>query len=115
MRQLVDTDKAEVVDARSMGGEVIKIPLLNLMQMREAVAAVADNLAWFMEKVTGRGYQKAEQVYELSYMVREPGHECYGLKVSTEENCVIIHRVAILEDETIFGRYVSYLRTGIFA
>lgn len=113
VRQHVDTSRAAVIDARSTGGEVIKIPIHNPMQFRDALKPVAENLAWFMEKVTGRGYEKAEEVYDPGYTVREPGHQAYGLKVGTEEGSVIISRVAVLEDETVFRRYVDYLRTGV--
>jgi len=78
-----------------------------------ALAAVADNLSWFLEQVTGRGYQKAEEVYDAGFTVREPGHQAYGMKVTAEGNVVIIARVSLLEDETIFQRYVNYLRTGV--
>lgn len=113
MRQFLDTDRAEVVDARSMGGEVIRIPLRSTMNVQPALAALADNLSSFMEAVTGRGYQKTEEVYDLGYTVREPGHQAYGLKVTTEEGCAVVSRVAILEDESVFQRYVHYLRTGL--
>jgi hypothetical protein len=52
-------------------------------------------------------------VYDLGFTVREPGHQAYGLKVSVEEGCAIISRVAILEDDTVFQRYVQYLHTGL--
>jgi len=113
LRQFVDTSRAEVKDTRAAGGEVITIPLLNPMLTQQALTAVADNLSSFMEQVTGRGYQKAEEVYDLGYIVREPGHQAYGLKVSVEERCAVVSRVAILEDETVFRRYVSYLKTGL--
>jgi hypothetical protein len=113
LRQLVDTDGAGVADARSSGGEVIRIPIRSPLPVINVLAAVADNLSWFMEQVTGRGYQKAEEVYDIGYTVREPGHQAYGLKVNSEPGTVIIARVAILEDETIFHRYVKYLRTGL--
>jgi hypothetical protein len=35
------------------------------------------------------------------------------MKVTAEGNVVIIARVSLLEDETIFQRYVNYLRTGV--
>jgi hypothetical protein len=114
LRQVVDTDRATVVDARSTGGEVIRIPMRPQLQPIVVLSAVADNLSWFLEQVTGRGYQKAEEVYDLGFTVREPGHQAYGLKVNAEASTVIIARVALLEDETIFQRYVNYLRTGIF-
>jgi hypothetical protein len=114
LRQLVDTDRAEVIDARSTGGEVIRIPLRGQLLLVQVLAAVADNLAWFLEQVTGRGYQKAEEVYDIGFTVREPGHQAYGLKVHSEPGLVIISRVAVLEDETIFRRYVNYLHTGIY-
>ncbi len=114
LRQFVDLERAEVVDERAKGGEVIVIPLLNPFAPLPALNAVADNLAWFMEQVTGRGYQKAEEVYEIGFIVREPGHQAFGLKVNAEGGMVIISRVSILEDETVFRRYVNYLRTGIF-
>ncbi len=113
VRRHVDTRRAEVVDVRSMGGEVISIPLYSLMQNKVALAAVADNLAGFMEAVTGRGYRKAEEVYDVGFTVREPGRQQYGLKMLVDQNAVIISRVSILEDETVFKRYVEYLRTGV--
>ncbi|MEO0080392.1 MAG: hypothetical protein ABIK44_06940 [candidate division WOR-3 bacterium] len=115
LRQFVDIDRAEVVDVRALGGEVIRIPLLGGGLLINALSAVADNLAWFMEQATGRGYQKAEEVYDIGFTVREPGHQAYGLKVHSEAGMVIISRVSILEDETIFRRYVRYLQTGIYA
>jgi hypothetical protein len=114
LRQYVDLDRAEVVDERARGGEVILIPLLNQFAPAPALAAIADNLAWFMEQVTGRGYQKAEEVYGVGFVVREPGHQAFGLKVQAEGPMVVISRVSILEDETVFRRYVNYLHTGIF-
>ncbi len=114
LRPFVEIDRAEVVDERARGGEVILIPLVNPFLPQPALAAVADNLAWFMEQVTGRGYQKTEEVYEIGYVVREPGHQAYGLKVNVESGMVVISRVSILEDETVFRRYVDYLHTGIF-
>jgi len=114
LRQFVDTDRATVIDARTTGGEVIKIPMRPRLMPIHVLSAVADNLSWFLEQVTGRGYQKAEEVYDVGFTVREPGHQAYGLKVNAEADVVIIARVALLEDETIFQRYVNYLRTGIY-
>jgi len=111
--QYVDTDRAEAVDARAHGGEVIRISMRERTLPIHALAAVADNLSWFLEQVTGRGYQKAEEVYDAGFTVREPGHQAYGMKVTAEGNVVIIARVSLLEDETIFQRYVNYLRTGV--
>uniref|UniRef100_A0A7C4CAM4 Uncharacterized protein n=1 Tax=candidate division WOR-3 bacterium TaxID=2052148 RepID=A0A7C4CAM4_UNCW3 len=115
LKQFVDIDEAKVIDARAMGGEVILIPWLGNGMPIQALAAVADNLAWFMERVTGRGYQKAEEVYDIGFTVREPGHQAYGLKVHLDGSNVVISRVSILEDETVFRRYVKYLQSGIFA
>jgi hypothetical protein len=114
LSKFVDTDQAEVVDARATGGEVIRIPMRQQILATQALSAVGDNLSWFMEQVTGRGYQKAEEVYDAGFTVREPGHPAYGMKVTSEANIVIIARVALLEDETIFHRYVDYLRTGVY-
>lgn len=113
LRAFVEIERAQLVDERAKGGEVIVIPLLNPFLPVPALAAVADNLAWFMEQVTGRGYQKTEEVYEVGFVVREPGHQAYGVKVNSEAGMVVISRVAVLEDESIFKRYVDYLRTGI--
>jgi hypothetical protein len=113
LRQFVDTDGSVCVDARASGGEVIRIPIRSKLMVIHVLTAVADNLAWFMEQVTGRGYQKAEEVFDLGFTVREPGHGAYGLKVNADGPNVIISRVSILEDETIFSRYVNYLHTGI--
>lgn len=114
LKLFVEIDRTQVVDERAKGGEVILIPILNPMTPLPALAAVADNIAWFMEQVTGRGYQKAEEVYDLGYVVREPGHQAFGLKVNAEGGMVVISRVSILEDESIFRRYADYLRTGLF-
>jgi len=114
LRQFVDTDRAEVVDARATGGEVIRIPLRSQFRPSQALSAVADNVSWFLEQVTGRGYQKAEEAYDAGFTVREPGHPAYGLKINAEGGVVIISRVALLEDETVFQRYVDYLRTGVY-
>jgi hypothetical protein len=111
--QFVDSDRAEVVDARATGGEVIRIPIREMVLPAHALSAVADNLSWFMEQLTGRGYQKAEEVYGAGFTVREPGRNAYGLKVAAEGPVVIVARVSLLEDETIFQRYVNYLRTGV--
>ena len=111
--QYVDSDRAEVVDARATGGEVIRIPFRQMVLPNLALAVVADNLAWFLENVTGRGYQKAEEVYDAGFTVREPGRTAYGLKVTAEGPVAIIARVSLLEDETVFQRYVNYLRTGV--
>lgn len=113
LKAFVEIDRTQVVDERAKGGEVILIPLLNPFAPMPALGAVADNLAWFMEQVTGRGYQKAEEVYEIGYVVREPGHQAFGLKVNAEGGMVVISRIAILEDESIFRRYADYLRTGL--
>jgi hypothetical protein len=114
LRKYIDADKAAVVDARSTGGEVIRIPIRANLPAIQVLSAVADNLSWFMEQVTGRGYQKAEEVYDVGFTVREPGHQAYGVKVNCDAGVVIISRVSILEDETIFRRYVSYLHTGVY-
>jgi len=82
MCKLVDTDRAEVVDARATGGEVIRIPMRPQVMPMQALSAVADNLSWYLEQVTGRGYQKAEEVYDAGFTVREPGHQAYGMKVT---------------------------------
>ncbi len=113
LKQFVDTDRAEVVDARAQGGEVIMIPMHNVMDPKPALSAVAQNLSYFMEKVTGRGYRAAEEVYDVGFTVREPGHQHYGMKLLADQGAVVVARVAILEDETIFQRYVDYLRTGV--
>ena len=113
MCKLVDTDRAEVVAARATGGEVIRIPMRPQVMPMQALSAVADNLSWYLEQVTGRGYQKAEEVYAAGFTVREPGHQAYGMKVTAEASIVIVARVALLEDDTIFHRYADYLRTGV--
>jgi len=114
LSKYVDTDQAEVVDARATGGEVIRIPMRQQILPMQVLGVVADNLSWFMEQVTGRGYQKAEEAYDAGYTVREPGHQAYGMKVTAEGGVVIIARVSLLEDETIFQRYVNYLHTGVY-
>jgi hypothetical protein len=113
LRQYADPDSAQVVDARATGGEVIRIPLRERVLPMHALGVVADNLSWFMEQLTGRGYQKAEEAYGGGFTVREPGRNAYGLTVTADGPVVIVARVSLLEDETIFQRYVNYLRTGV--
>ncbi|MEO0074378.1 MAG: hypothetical protein ABIK43_06980 [candidate division WOR-3 bacterium] len=113
LRPFFDVDRAEVVDARAHQGEVILIPLRPGCMPTQALSALADNLAWFMEKVTGRGYAKAEEVYDTGFTVREPGHQAYGLKIIVDGPNAVVSRVSILEDETVFRRYVNYLHTGL--
>lgn len=114
LRQYADTDCAEIVDSRAYAAEVIRIPLRQHVLPTLALSATADNLASFLEQVTGRGYQKAEELYSGGFMVREPGRESYGLRVMAEGGNIIVSRVALLEDDTVFQRYVNYLRTGVY-
>jgi hypothetical protein len=63
-----------------------------------------------MQKKTGRGYEPAKEVGQPNeIIVREPGHQYYGLKVFVEGRFIYISRVAILEDETILKQYVDHL------
>ncbi len=63
-----------------------------------------------MQKKTGRGYELSLEVGQPNeIIVREPGHQYYGLKVFAEGHFIYISRVAVLEDETIFKQYVDHL------
>jgi len=89
---------------------VVKISLKEDIEPIKAVAAVANALANFMQKNTGRGYEPALEVGQPNeIIVREPGHQYYGLKVFSEGRFIYISRVAILEDETILQQFVDHL------
>jgi hypothetical protein len=93
-----------------MRGEVIQIPIKEDLIAMRAVEAVAKELANFMQMKTGRGYEPSVEVGQPNEMlVRESGHQYYGLKVFCEGKCIYISRIAILEDETIFKQYVDHL------
>jgi adenine deaminase len=110
LKEYIDLAGSAVIDRREMRGEVIKIPIKEDLNPMRAVQAVAQELANFMEIKTGRGYEPAIEVGQPNEMlVRESGHQYYGLKVFSEGKCVYVSRIAILEDETIFKQYVDHL------
>ncbi len=110
LKAYIDLAGSEVIDKREMKGEVIKIPILKDLNPMTAVQAVAQELAGFMQMKTGRGYEPSVEVGQPNEMlVRESGHQYYGLKVFSEGRCVYVSRIAILEDESIFQQYVDHL------
>lgn len=107
---MVDLAKAQVEDRRETHGEVVKIPLKEGILAERALNAVALEVANFMQKKMGRGYESAREVGQPNeIIVREPGHQYYGLKVFVEGRFIFISRVAVLEDETILQQFVDYL------
>ena len=110
LKEYIDLAGSEVIDRREMHGEVIKIPIKEDINPMRAVQAVAQELSDFMQMKTGRGYEPSVEVGQPNEMlVRESGHQYYGLKVFCEGKCVYVSRIAILEDETIFKQYVDHL------
>ncbi len=111
MTDYVDIPAARVEDRRETHGEVVKIPIKENVSAMRALTAVANELSTFMQKKLGRGYETAAEVGQPNeIIVREPGHQYYGLKVFVEGGCVFISRVAVLEDETILRQFVDYLQ-----
>ncbi len=102
--------KTRIDDLRELGGEVIIVPLKEGVNYRVALEVLSRNLASFIQNDLGKGYTATRIGYEHEWLVREPGHQSYGLKLFHEAGKIIIIRVAILEDETIFRRYCEYLK-----
>ncbi len=105
-----DLSKVQIADLRDWGGEVIICPLKEGVNCQKALELLANDLALFIRKELGKGYSATKVGYEYEWLVREPGHQSYGLKLFPEGRKIIISRVAILEDETIFRRYYEYLK-----
>lgn len=103
-------DKVRIDDLRDLGGEVILVPLKEGVNYRVALEVLSRNLATFIQQELGKGYTATKIGYQDEWLVREPGHQSYGLKLYCEAGKIIITRVAILEDETIFHRYCRYLK-----
>ena len=74
---------------------------------------LGEDLALFMRNFTGRGYDVSRESFATgdSRFMREPGHEAFGLKLFVDGNRILIGRVAILEDETIFRSYIRHLKS----
>ena len=106
-------EHAEIRDIRAQGGEVIVVPLKPDKLASQHVVTLGEDLARFMCNFTGRGYDVSRESMATgnSRFVREPGHDAFGLKVFSDGNRVLIGRVAILEDETIFQSYVRHLKS----
>lgn len=103
-------DKVRIDDLRDLGGEVILVPLKEGVNYRVALEVLSRDLAHFIQKELGKGYTATKIGYQDEWLVREPGHQSYGLKLYYEAGKIIITRVAILEDEEIFRRYCHHLK-----
>jgi|GEM_PF-494341 len=115
LKDIFDLEHAEIRDIRAQGGEVIVVPLKAGKLARQHVLTLGEDLARFMCNFTGRGYDVSREAMSTgdSRFVREPGHEAFGLKVYSDGDRVLVGRVAILEDETIFQSYIRHLKTLI--
>lgn len=115
MTEVFDLEHAEIRDIRAENGEVILVPLKPGKLATLHVLTLCEDLARFMCNFTGRGYDVTRETMAGgdSRFVREPGHDAFGLKVFADGNQIIIGRVAILEDETIFQSYVRHLKSLI--
>ncbi|MEO0089331.1 MAG: hypothetical protein ABIK78_05995 [candidate division WOR-3 bacterium] len=110
LRDYFDLKKTRLDDIRDYGGEVIILFLKEGVSTIEAVEALSWEIAKFLQNETGKGYSPSKEPgMGIEWIVREPGHETYGLKIIGETKRVIVKRVAILEDETFMNRYVRYL------
>ncbi|MCS7250049.1 MAG: hypothetical protein N2323_00090 [candidate division WOR-3 bacterium] len=110
LRDYFDLKRSRLDDVREYGGEVIILFLKEGVSISEAVETLSWEIAKFLQRETGKGYSPSKEPgMGIEWIVREPGHEVYGLKIVGEANRVIIKRVAILEDETFMNRYVRYL------
>lgn len=111
-----DLARAEIRDIRSAGGEVIVVPLKPDKAMtEERVELLGNDLARYMSKFTGRGYDLSRETRALGGIryVREPGHQAFGLKLIAENRRVLIGRVAVLEDESCMANYLRHLKMMI--
>jgi hypothetical protein len=113
LKDVFDLAHAEIRDIRAQGGEVIVVPLKPGKLASQHVLALSEDLARFMRNFTGRGYDVSRETMAGgdSRFVREPGHDAFGLKVFADGDRVLIGRVAILEDETIYQSYVRHLKS----
>jgi hypothetical protein len=113
MKEVFDLEHVEIRDVRAQGGEVIVVPLKPNKPASQHVVTLSEDLARFMCNFTGRGYDVSRETMAGgdSRFVREPGHDAFGLKVFSDGNRVLIARVAILEDETIYQSYVRHLKS----
>jgi len=110
LKNYFDLKRTRLDDIRDYGGEVIILFLKEGVSLTEAVEVLSWEIAKFLQNETGKGYSPSKEPgMGIEWIVREPGHETYGLKVVGEGNRVIVKRVAILEDETFMTRYVRYL------
>ncbi|MEO0087700.1 MAG: hypothetical protein ABIK77_06180 [candidate division WOR-3 bacterium] len=111
LRNYFDLKKTRLDDIREYGGEVILLFLKEGISLNEAIEVLSWEIAKFLQNETGKGYSPSKEPgMGIEWIVREPGHETYGLKIVGEGNRVIIKRVAILEDETFMNRYARYLK-----
>lgn len=110
LRNYFDLKKTRLDDVRDYGGEVIILFLKEGVSPIEAVEVLSWEIAKFLQNETGKGYSPSKEPgMGIEWIVREPGHEVYGLKIIGEKSRIIVKRVAILEDETFMTRYVRYL------
>jgi len=112
LKDTFDLEHAEIRDIRAQGGEVIVVPLKPGKLASPNVLPLGEDLARFMRNFTGRGYDVSRESMSTgdARFVREPGHEAFGLKVYSDGNRVLVVRVAVLEDETIFQSYIRHLK-----
>jgi len=110
LKEYFALEKTRIDDLRDLGGEVMLVPLKEGVDYRRALEILSRNLANFIQEKLGKGYTATKVGYQDEWLVREPGHQSYGLKLYYEAGRIIITRVAILEDETIFRRYCQYLK-----
>lgn len=103
-------ERTRIDDLRDLGGEVMLVPLKEGINYRIALEVLSQNLASFIQRELGKGYTATKIGYQDEWLVREPGHQSYGLKLYREAGKIIITRVAILEDETLLPRYCQYLK-----
>jgi len=112
IKEIFDLEHAEIRDIRSQGGEVIVVPMKPGKLARLNVLTLGEDLARFMCNFTGRGYDVSRETMSTgdARFVREPGHDAFGLKVYSDGDRVLIGRVAVLEDETIYQSYIRHLK-----
>jgi len=112
LKEVFDLEHAALKDVRSLGGEVIEVPIRSEFFAPKHIEELGQDLARFMRNFTGRGYDLSQATLAVGDMryVREPGHEAYGLKLFAEHGRVLIGRVAVLEDEAILTNYVRHLK-----
>ena len=92
---------------------MIVVPLKPGKLASPNVLPLGEDLALFMRNFTGRGYDVSRESFATgdSRLSANRVTRHSGLKLFVDGNRILIGRVAILEDETIFRSYIRHLKS----